>query len=38
MNAEKIQYNYIDQFEKPDHISDEEWYAIDLNDPLMMVC
>jgi hypothetical protein len=23
---------------KPVHVSEEEWYAIDLNDPLMMVC
>lgn len=23
---------------KPAHVSDEEWFAIDLNDPLMMVC
>lgn len=34
MNADKS----IDQFAKPEHMSDEEWYAIDLSDPLMMVC
>ena len=23
---------------KPANVSDEEWYAIDINDPLMRVC
>lgn len=27
-----------EMFSKPEAMSDEEWYAIDLNDPLMMVC
>jgi len=30
--------NTVEQFVKPAHVSNEEWYAIDLNDPLMMVC
>jgi len=38
MNVEKIKYNNVVQFQKPEHVSDEEWYAIDLSDPLMMVC
>jgi hypothetical protein len=25
-------------FLKPEDMSDEEWYTIDMNDPLMMVC
>ena len=31
----------IDQNEnlaKPSNVSDDEWFAIDLNDPLMWVC
>lgn len=27
-----------DQYAKPEHLTDEEWYAIDINDPLMRVC
>jgi hypothetical protein len=38
MNAEYSMYSEREQFVKPDHISDEEWFAIDLSDPLMMVC
>lgn len=34
MNAE----HYINNFEKPETMSDEEWYAIDFTDPLMWVC
>jgi hypothetical protein len=29
--------NY-ETFSKPEGISEAEWYAIDLSDPLMMVC
>ncbi|GEM_PF-5502984 len=28
----------LDLFVKPVGMTDEEWYAIDLSDPLMMVC
>jgi hypothetical protein len=34
MNSNDLSHSYA----KPVNVSEEEWYAIDLNDPLMMVC
>lgn len=28
----------VDLFKKPENVSEEEWFALDLNDPLMAVC
>ncbi len=28
----------IDVFKKPENVSEDEWYALDFNDPLMTVC
>jgi hypothetical protein len=25
-------------YAKPENVSEEEWFAIDISDPLMMVC
>lgn len=30
--------NHANTFDKPANVSDDVWFAIDLNDPLMMVC
>lgn len=30
--------NDLNQFTKPVDVTEEEWFAIDLNDPLMWVC
>jgi hypothetical protein len=35
MNAE---ITACEIFSKPETMTDEAWYAIDLSDPLMMVC
>jgi len=29
---------YIEIFERPENITPEEWFLLDLGDPLMMVC
>lgn len=35
MNEESKNVNL---FKKPEGVTEEEWYALDLNDPLMAVC
>lgn len=38
MNASLNTCCTVDIFEKPDNVSEQEWYAIDMSDPLMAVC
>ena len=33
-----IENTNIDMYQKPENVSDEDWYALDLSDPLMAVC
>lgn len=38
MNLNTHSSSNIVDFTKPENLTNEEWYAIDFNDPLMAVC
>jgi hypothetical protein len=38
MNTEDTKCYTINVFKKPNSVTEQEWFELDLNDPLMAVC